>query len=186
MNAGRILGALGRIVVAVVGLALLAAGIDGIVYWAGVDLADRWSLYLDRAWLYSAPARGWWPWPVGLAGCAGLIAGFWILVAHLRPRSCADAPLGTADQGSLAVRPAAIGEAIADELAASADVRDSRARARAIHGDAMVTVELRAAPGTDLDALRRSLSDSSAVLAESLGEHALPTRYIIRLDKPGA
>ncbi|GAA4807224.1 hypothetical protein [Tomitella cavernea] len=184
MNVGRGLGGVGRVVVAAVGLALIAVGGFAIAFWAGTNLSERWSIYPDRQWIYAVPSAPAWHW--GLIGAAVVltILGAAVVGAHLRPRRAPDSRWEHAALGRISVAPSAIGDAAAQEIASLPAVDDVRARTRTVRGRPTLTLTVRTTTDADLDALRARLSHVIADLADTAGGHLPDVRVLLELRHP--
>lgn len=184
MNVGRGVGGLGRVVVAAVGLALIAAGGFAIAFWAGTNLSELWSIYPDRQWIYSVPTASAWNWGLVVAAVVLLVLGATVVGAHLRPRRAPDSRWERAALGRISVAPSAIGDAAVEEIGSLPEADDVRVRARMVRGRPTLTFSVRTTTDADLDALRAGLSNVVADLAYVSGEHLPDMRVLLELRRP--
>lgn len=137
----RTRAAVNRVLLALVGLALLAGGLLALV--GGLDPARRWNLPLPAGWPLADPhgvllsnadrtrwtAQGWW-WPAVTALLAAvLLLCLWWLLAQLRHRGPQRLPVGRAEgEQATVLRGGALRDAIAAEASRLPGVRRARVR----------------------------------------------------------
>lgn len=184
MNVGRGLGLVGRLVTALVGIALIAAGAYGIAFWADVDFPDRWPVYLDRQWYFSAADQSWWPWALVGVAVLSIVVGALLVALHLRPRRAPQVSVGRTDLGALSIEPSAVGDAVAAQLADLPDVEGADARARVVGGQETITLNVRAVPDADVDELRAKMVEFAGAVADSLGKSTPCLRFILGFSAP--
>ena len=80
----RWISAVDRIIVLIVGIALLAAGAYAIAWDAGASLIRTWVSRLDREVLFGLPEEPWWHWVLSGTFVLCVFAGFGLLYLNLR------------------------------------------------------------------------------------------------------
>ncbi|MFF1560106.1 alkaline shock response membrane anchor protein AmaP [Streptomyces sp. NPDC058279] len=158
------LGVVNRVLLALIGLALLAAG--------GSVLTGSWPLAGRHAPLLTARARrahlhveGWWWWAVlgGLALC--VLLALWWLLAQLRRSRPATVAVDTGDGAYAVLRGRALESAVAAEVGALDGVAGCRVALRGRRGAPALRVKLELEP-------HAVPSDTLAALAGPVLEHA--------------
>ncbi|MEW2222753.1 alkaline shock response membrane anchor protein AmaP [Streptomyces sp. NPDC006990] len=182
-----------RVLLALVGLVLLALGLA--VLFAGFDLPRRWGVSMPADWPWSRPEdvvlsdaertrwtdEGWW-WPVALAVLAVLFLLFlWWLLAQLRWQRLDGVEIDSGDGEGAVLR----GRALEDAVAAEAESQPGIDRARVVltgkrgHPRARVGLVLtaHAKPGPAVHRLHR---EALAHAVTSAGLRELPAEVRMR------
>lgn len=172
-----------RLIVFLVGAALLVGGAYGVAHWAEVALADSLAERMDRLWYYTAAEQQWWPWALGASAALCLVIGAALIVAVARPRHHGTADLAQRSLGLLSVDPGAVGDAVASSIEGIDGVLKAQARAREIAGVPTMSITITIDPRTELDPLRTLLEATTAETTASFGPNAPQIRYFIRAQK---
>ncbi|QIG42160.1 hypothetical protein G5V58_04710 [Nocardioides anomalus] len=171
---------LDRVVVALVGLLLLAAGLLAVDWRTGtvLDLRDR----LDAGPVLDVVDAGWWPWVCAVVGVVlALLALAWLL-AHLPHRGPGRTRLAGSDQGgTLEVELRSVASAVADRLADLGPVTGARGTTDRVRGTTVLEVRGRVEPDADTDALDRAVRTCAAEVEQAFAG-AVPLRVL--LDAP--
>jgi hypothetical protein len=182
-----------RLVLALLGLVLVAAGVLAVAWrtgwaerwWPSGPAGDGWSdrlPTLDATGLVEAP---WWPWACLGAALLLVLLGLRWLVAHLPGRVDKRFTLAGSDAGGrLRVDLGAVADAAADDLAADGAVRSSSGRVA--HDGRRRCVDLVAGvdPHADLRSVRRAVDATVGRLGGALGD-AVPVRVRVEVARGG-
>ena len=174
--------ALDRVVLAVLGLLLLAAG-AGLVLWG----LGRWPGapdQLDLGVLRTVPDAPAWPWALAAGGLVAVLVGLRALVAHAYRRRVRQVPLGggpdAAPGGRLVLDLPAAARAAAQAMEREAEVEQARGRVVVDRGRTVVELAARVDAGTDLARVRTVVDRTHAGLAALLPPGTAQLR--VRLD----
>lgn len=171
--------ALDRFVTAVVGLALIAAGVLAIGWFY-----DWWSWLPDQvssSSALSATNRIWWPWAVGIAAVLLVLLGLRWLFAHSPGRRVSSLQLpGSGTGGRLSVDASSAVSAACSDLAARHDVRSAKGLVRRDRGQLVVDISATLEPRTDLTEIAAAADRAATALARSLERPDVYCR--VRLD----
>lgn len=187
----RVTAATDRLVVAVVGLVLAAAGVLAAAWrtgwaerwWPAGPTGDGWPEQLPTAAVSGLVAQPWWPWACLGAAVVLVLLGLRWFVAHLPGRADRRLDLEGSDrEGRLRADLGALADAAASDLAGQDPVRS--ASGRVVHAgrhralDLVATVD----PRTDLAELRRAVAASASRLEQALGT-AVPVRVRVQVAR---
>lgn len=178
--------ALDRVVLAVLGLVLLAAG-GALVLWG----LGRWPGApdeLDLAALTTVPDAAAWPWALGVGGLVAVLLGLRALVAHAYRRRVRQVPLpvapgdapGDAPGGRLVLDLPAAARAAAQAMEREAEVEQARGHVVVDRGRTVVELVARVDAGADLARVRTIVDRTHAGLAAVLPPGTAQLR--VRLD----
>ncbi len=114
----RWISAVDRIIVLIVGIALLAAGAYAIAWDAGASLIRTWVSRLDREVLFGLPEEPWWHWVLSGTFVLCVFAGFGLLYLNLRRRRTSAVTLRHNESGTdVSVDLGPVADGVAAELA---------------------------------------------------------------------
>lgn len=181
-----------RLVVALVGLVLAAAGVLAAAWrtgWAGRwwpagPTGDGWPEQLPAADVSGVVGQPWWPWACLGAAVVLVLLGLRWFVAHLPGRADRRLELqGSGPEGRLRADLGALADAAASDLedddavlsAGGRVVQHGRRRAL----DLVATVD----PRADLDAVRRAVAATAGRLDQALGDEPLPVRVRVQVAR---
>jgi hypothetical protein len=171
---------LDRVVLALVGLVLLAAGLLALDWRTGtvLDLPDR----LDAGAVLDTVDSSWWPWAsAGVGVVLGLLGLAWLL-AHLPRRGPGRTRLAASDQsGTLEVDLRSVAGAVADRLEELGPVTGARGTTDRVRGTTVLEVRGRVEPDADTDALDQAVRTCAAEVEQAFAG-AVPLRVL--LDAP--
>ena len=174
--------ALDRVVLAVLGLVLLAAG-AGLVLWG----LGRWPGApdeLDLAALTTVPDAAAWPWALGVGGLVAVLLGLRALVAHAHRPRVRQVPLPVAPGGTpvgrLVLDLPAAARAAAQAMEQEAEVEQVRGHVVVDRGRTVVELVARVDAGADLARVRTIVDRTHAGLAAVLPPGTAQLR--VRLD----
>lgn len=170
---------LDRLVTALIGLVLVAAGVLAIGWFY-----DWWSWLPDEVSSASAlrtTGRVWWPWVMGAAAVLLVLLGLRWLLAHSAGRRVSSLQLpGSGSGGRLAVDAGSAVSAACSELAARHDVRSAKGLVRRDRGQLVVDISATLEPRTDLTGVAAAADQAATALANSLERPDVHCR--VRLD----
>lgn len=184
-----------RLVVAVVGLSLAAAGALAAAWrtgwaerwWPAGPTGDGWGDRLPAADVAGLVAQPWWPWACAGTAVVLVLLGLRWFVAHLPGRADRRLELDGADDragqgGRLRADLGALADAAASDLAGQDAVRSASGRVvqagrrRAL--DLVATVD----PRTDLAEVRRAVAATAGRLEQAVGG-AVPLRVRVHVAR---
>lgn len=170
---------LDRLVVLVIGVALVVAGIAGIAWWAGWFPGDPGSVHATG--LVTSTRRPWWPWAVGAAGVIGALLALRWLLAHVPRHGVKQLTLpGSGDQGRLDVSTSAVTDAACEELGATRGVRSATSHTRTDRGQLVAVFDVTVEQGADLAAVAAAADSVAGQLRSVLGRDDLSCRINLK------
>lgn len=178
----RKLVALDRLVVGVVGLALIALGLLALD-WRGRYVFDSYVTTQRTTPAQDVLESGWWPWAFAAAGLVLGLLGLWWLAAHLRRVGPSTLRVSTSDEtGRVEVDLRSVAAAAAAHLGTIAPVANPRGTVKTY--GAVTVVELRGQvdASADVAALVDGATLSSAHIASAFADDQVECRVI--LDAP--
>ncbi len=172
-----------RLMVALFGLLVLAAGAGGIAASTGVFGAafSRHHLFDNRASSYIGHHGGWlWPAVAGACLLLALACLRWALALLASTDRAGDITIpGGTDQGTTILQPAAITDALTREVSAYHGVDTAKSRIIGDGRDPEIVLIVTSLPSADLHALHRRIeAEALAHARQALGMPSLP----IQLD----
>jgi hypothetical protein len=172
-----------RVVLALFGLLVLAAGAAGLAASTGVFGASfsRRTLFDNRVSDYFGHHGGWlWPAIAGACLLIALVCLRWILALLASTDRVGDITIpGGTDQGTTVLHPAALTDALTREISAYHGVDSAKGRVIGDGRDPHIVLSVTPAPSADLHALHHRIETEALTHARrALGQPALP----IRLD----
>lgn len=177
----RAVVALDRVATLVGALALIAAGVAGIVWWRG-DLGL--SGPLDAGAAADLTTQPWWPWVLGLLGAALVLLGLRWLAGHVLTRGVGEVRLpGTGRAGRLTAQVTPVAQAAAEVLADTHGVRSARGTIHRDRGQLVARLRATIEPEADLAVVVASADRVAADLKTVLGRedlHCLVTLNVAR------
>ncbi|NUR16609.1 MAG: hypothetical protein HOQ13_09895 [Dermatophilaceae bacterium] len=175
-----------RVMMAVVGVVLLALGVLGILWWAGrlgtipqqVDLSGiRW-------W----PQQAWWPWALGAGGVVVALLGLRWLLSHLPRGAVSHLSLPGSDaRGRLLAAAGPVLDAAAHALAETPGVRSARGRIEHDRGRVVTRIDATIERSADLALVASAADAVTADLQSALERQDLTSRVQLRTagsDRP--
>ncbi|MGC0365342.1 hypothetical protein ABH922_003326 [Rhodococcus sp. 27YEA15] len=180
----RWISSVDRVVVALIGLALVAVGAYAIAWDVRVEQIRRWTSRLDRPTLAALPDQPWWQWALIGTFAACLVIGIALLYLNLRRRSTEALTLRHNETGtdvSVGLGPVAGG--VAAELAGLSGVRSTRHRATVDRGLPTVTVVATADPDIDVVEFTTRAERIARATNRSLDGSAVAVQILLHLDR---
>jgi hypothetical protein len=168
-----------RVMTALVGLALLALGVLGILWWAGRLGSAPTELDLGsiRGW----PRQQWWPWALGAAGVVVALIGLRWLFSHLPRGGVSHLTLpGSGAQGRLLVAAGPVVDAAASALADTPGVRSARGRIDHDRGQIVAHFDATIERGADLRRVAAAADEVTGQLQSALERRDLTSRVMLR------
>jgi len=171
--------ALDRVVTAVLGLALIAAGVLAIGWFFA------WWTWLPEQVDGSAALRTtgeeWWPWLLAAAAVLLVLLGLYWLLAHAPGRRVSSLQLpGSGSAGRLSVDAGGAVSAACAELAGRHDVRSAKGQVRRDRGQLVIDISAVLEPRTDLADVAAAVDRAATALTGSLERPDV--HYRVRLD----
>lgn len=140
-----------RIIVLIVGIALLAAGAYAIAWDAGASLIRTWVSRLDREVLFGLPEEPWWHWVLSGTFVLCVFAGFGLLYLNLRRRRTSAVTLRHNESGTdVSVDLGPVADGVAAELAQLTGVRSTKSKATVDRGLPTLSIVVTADPSIDV------------------------------------
>jgi hypothetical protein len=175
-----------RVLLALLGLLLLAAGVAGLLVGSGAlgdDLGDRRVLPDDTARFVDDNAGWLWPVAAAVGLLLALIALRWLL-AQLRTDRVEDIDLTEyRNRGEVHVDAAALTDALVDAVEQCPGVDSASARLIRVRGRDQLLLHVRLAERTDLAEARQALADGPlADLRRVLGDDAAGPDVRVELE----
>lgn len=177
MSRARI--ALDRVVLLLLGLAVLLAGVATVVW--GLEQWPDAPAEIDLGVVRAAPEHPWWLWVLGVGGVTLVVLGLNSLVSHARRRRVRHVSLPPGDgRGRARLDLPALAAAAADALARSPHVDSVDDRVLVDRGTTVIELTARTDASVDLPRLREAISLTRDQLAASLPAGVCHIR--VRLD----
>lgn len=180
----RLTGAIDRLLVLVLGVALVGAGAFALSWYFDFEWAVRRMATFDRVLLTELPQRDWWQ--PALAGAAAVfgVVGICLLVGNLSPRRTRTVQISRTENSAVRVDLGAAARGVAAELGRFPGVRRSRGAAIDDRGTATIAVTVDVAAGFDLAAFTARAEHTAQVVADSLDGAPVATRIQVHVDVP--
>lgn len=170
-----------RLVVGLVGLALVALGLLGLDWRYGWLLDRPDTLYTGQA--TDVVESSWWPWAAAGGGLVLGLLGLWWLLAHLRRPGPGTRRLEGSDAtGLVEADLRSVATASADRLAGLAPVVGAKGHTEVIGGRTVVVLTGQVDPHADPDSLLAAATTCADELAEAFPAERLTCRVV--LDAP--
>ncbi|MBW3602143.1 MAG: hypothetical protein KY434_05520 [Actinobacteria bacterium] len=174
-----------RLLLALLGLLLIAAGVVGLLAGAGLaPLLEPSEIYAELLSGFQARADLWWPVSVAAAVVVALLGLAWALRQLVVRRSgggVADVVVGPAgDRGRTRVTATSLASAAAADLRRVPGVVDSTVRLVNDPHRPDLRVRLDVRPDADLDKVRRGADEVAERLEAVLGVETLATHVLVR------
>lgn len=180
----RYIAALDRIVVLLLGVALVAAGAYIIAWDAGVQLIRTWVARLDRPRLLGIPEEDWWHWVLTGTFVVCLVAGFGLLYLNLRRRRTRAVELRHTESGTdVSVDLDPIADGVAAQLAQLPGVRNTKGRATVDRGLSTLSVVVNAEPGIDVVDFTARAEQIASSTSRNLDGFPVAVQVLLHLDR---
>lgn len=173
-----------RLLVLVLGIALVGGGAFALAWYLDVEWAVRRLSTFDRALFADLPQHDWWQ--PALAGAAAVfgVVGILLLVGNLSPRRTRTVQISRTESSSVRVDLGAAARGVAGELARFPGVRRSRGSAIDDRGVATIAVTVDVAVAIDLAAFTALAERTAQRVADSLDGAPVATRVQVHVDAP--
>lgn len=178
----RSLAALDRIIIALVGLVLIAGGVWAIALYFDEAhaqwLADR---VVEVPWSQATSAR-WYPWALGVAMVLAAAAGVALILANLSPRRFSRMRSETSsDTGTIELGVGPIAHAAAEFLERSPAVEKVSPKVAMDRQRPTINFTIDALPTVDIEVLRAEIEDTEKTLRTALKDLDVDSTYRIHL-----
>lgn len=171
-----------RLLVVLLGVALLGAGAFALAWYFDLSLAVRTLSRFDRDTIAGLPAHDWWE--AALAGTAivSAVGALALIIGNLSPRRTGTMQIYAEESLAVRVDLGALARGIAADLATFPEVESSRGRAIDDRGTATLAVTLSASPAIDIDAFTRTVERKAEFVAESVEGGAVALRVQMHVN----
>ncbi|MFE5703775.1 hypothetical protein [Rhodococcus koreensis] len=176
--------AVNRLIVLLVGLALLGFGAYAIAWDLQVPIVREWVSRYDRARVTALPDQGWWSWALAATVVVGLVFGIVVLALDLTRRRTSAVAVPDRESGTyVTVDLGSLANGVASELAQYPGVRQTRARAVVERGLPTLSIVVTADPTLDIHDFTRKSEDVASWVASTLGGEQVTTQVLLHLDR---
>ncbi|RZK94453.1 MAG: hypothetical protein EOP30_07770 [Rhodococcus sp. (in: high G+C Gram-positive bacteria)] len=176
--------AINRVIVLLVGLALLGFGAYAVAWDLGVPLVREWVSRYDRERVTALPDQDWWGWALAATMLVGLVFGIVLLALDLTRRRTSPVAVPDRESGTfVTVDLGSLANGVASELAEYPGVRQTRARAVIERGLPTLSIVVTADPTLDLHDFTRKSEDVASWVASTLGGQEVATQVLLHLDR---
>ena len=178
----RRLAGIDRLLVALVGLALVLGGVVIVGWCMRVGLARSAVAHAEPRWYATAPQQDWWEWALAGTTVVTAVVGVWLLLANLRPNRPGAIELDTRDLPEVGTATVHAGQVAAAAAAALTDhpgVLAASGTAVLDRGRRTARITLTAAPDVSLDHLRRLAAETVDDIAKALDGAELDTQFFV-------
>ncbi|MFC0448637.1 hypothetical protein [Rhodococcus jostii] len=176
--------AINRVIVLLVGLALLGFGTYAVAWDLQVPLVREWVSRYDRERVTALPDQDWWGWALAATVLVGLVFGIVLLALDLTRRRTSPVAVPDRESGTfVTVDLGSLANGVAIELAEYPGVRQTRARAVIERGLPTLSIVVTADPTLDLHDFTRKSEDVASWVASTLGGQEVATQVLLHLDR---
>lgn len=177
----RATAAVDRILVVLLGLALVLSGSFALCWYFDVPFATARLSTFDREIFGDIPDQQWWA--AALAGTAAVSTLFALalLIGNLSPRRTGTVQIASDDSLAIRVDPNALARGIAADLAAFPGVDTARGRAIDDRGTATLAITVQTSAHIDIDAFTRHVERRAEFVAESMEGGAVALRVQVHV-----
>ncbi|MEO6880502.1 MAG: alkaline shock response membrane anchor protein AmaP [Mycobacteriaceae bacterium] len=181
----RRLAGLDRVVVAVVGLVLVAVGVLAVLWQR--DLVSWLQPRITTRPLGDATTTAWWAWAVGAVGAVLMVVALRWLFAHLFRARVGSAILAGSDRtGRLSVELGAVAAAAAKQLDAEPGVSGTKSAVRSERGCRTIVLTVTAESDADVPHVISAVERVHDELATALPDPSIAVRVQLHINTPGA
>ena len=176
--------AVNRVIVLLVGLALLGFGAYAVAWDLQVPIVREWVSRYDRARVTALPDQDWWGWALAATVVVGLVFGIVLLALDLTRRRTSPVAVPDRESGTfVTVDLGSLANGVASELAQYPGVRQTRARAVIERGLPTLSIVVTADPTLDMYDFTRKSEDVASWVASTLGGEVVATQVLLHLDR---
>ncbi|WP_072690596.1 hypothetical protein [Rhodococcus marinonascens] len=176
--------AVNRLIVLVVGLALLGVGGYAIAWDLKVPIVREWVSRYDRDLVSRLPEQGWWVWALVATVVVGLVFGIILLALDLTRRRTSPVAVPDPETGTyVTVDVNSIAGGVSSELAKYPGVRQTRARAVIERGLPTLLIVVTADPTINIADFTRASEDIAAWVESTIGGEQVATQVLLHLDR---
>lgn len=171
-----------RVIAAVLGLVLIAAGALGVLWWAGrlPGLPSKVQLS-SVGWLPTLTEQLWWPWALGAFGVLLVLIGLRWMGGHVPNRGVSHLTLpGSDSDGKLLVEAKPVASAAADAFAQTPGVRSAKGSIQRDRGQLMARINATIEREADLGMIAAASDTVSADLRRALERDDLACQVQLR------
>ncbi|MBC2639290.1 MULTISPECIES: hypothetical protein [unclassified Rhodococcus (in: high G+C Gram-positive bacteria)] len=176
--------AVNRVIVLLVGLALLGFGAYAVAWDLRVPLVREWVARYDRERVTALPDQDWWGWALAATVLVGLVFGIVLLALDLTRRRTSPVAVPDRESGTfVTVDLGSLANGVASELAQYPGVRQTRARAVIERGLPTLSIVVTADATLDIYDFTRKSEDVASWVASTLGGQEVATQVLLHLDR---
>ena len=175
---------LDRVLLALVGLVLVAVGVAALLWTTGTlaEYVDGVPDRLDTSPATDAASQTWWPFVTGAVALILAIVAVWWMLAHFPARSVAEQDLpGSSRAMRLRIDRGAVADATAHAAQQVPSVRRATATLRDEGSELVLSLLVTVDPAADLPDLATRLDDLVADAATVLPDERLRSRTTVRM-----
>lgn len=175
-----------RLLVVLLGLALIGAGVFALGWYFDVPIAIRTLSRFDRDIFAGFPAESWWEAALAITAVVCTLVAIALLIGNLSPRRTGTVQISSDDALAVRVDLGALARGVAADLAEFPDVESARGRAIDDRGTATLAVTVQTSPHIDIDALTRHVEQKAQFVADSMegGDVALRVQVHVGAATP--
>ena len=168
-----------RVVAAVLGLTLIAAGVAGVAWWN--DRFPGLPQKTDLGGLAWLPQQAWWSWALLAAGVVLTLLGLRWLAGHIPDRAVGQLELpGSGPDGRLLVAAGTVASAAADAFAATPGVRSAKGTIQRDRGQLVAKLTATVEREADLHLVASAADTVTADLRQALQRDDMVARVQLR------
>ncbi|SNT51662.1 hypothetical protein [Rhodococcoides kyotonense] len=178
----RLTAAVDRVIVVLLGVALLCAGTYALAWYFDVPWAVARFATFDRDLFASIPAQNWWEAAVGVTAVVSAVVAILLLIGNLSPRRTGTIQISAGESLAVRVDLGALARGVATDLATFPGVASAQGRAIDDRGTATLAVTVHASPDIDIDAFTRVAESRAEFVAETLEGADVALRVQVHVD----
>lgn len=178
----RALAGLDRVIIALIGLLLLAVGVWAVAFAADVPAAHRIGDWYDPVALESFLGSRWYPVALVALAVVLIVLVPWWIVANLRPRAFNRMTAGGADRGTITVATTKVADATADTLKNLEQVKSVQRTTRMDRRRPTMTWTVVADPRINLPKLTEGIEQAERDVRGALPDLDVDTRFLVELS----
>lgn len=177
----RATAAVDRILVVLLGLALLAAGSLALAWYFDVPFAVDTVTKFDREVFGDLPNQDWWEGALAGTAAVSALVALALLIGNLSPRRTGTLQISSDESLAVRVDLGALARGVAADLSMFPGVDSARGHAIDDRGTATLAVTVDTTPHIDLDAFSRHAERTAASVVESMEGGAVALRVQVHV-----
>lgn len=171
-----------RLLVVLLGVALLGAGAFALAWYFDLPLAVRTLSRFDRATIAGLPAHDWWEEALAGTAIVSAIGALALIIGNLSPRRTGTMQIYAEESLAVRVDLGALARGIAADLSTFPEVESCKGRAIDDRGTATLAVTVSVSPAIDIDAFTRAVEKKAEFVAESVEGGAVALRIQMNVN----